>query len=204
MAETTERRARRILLCAGGGYQVFNLPALILSLLKHFADDVQVVLSPLAAKMTSVYSVEVASRHPVFVEMDDCSTDVYVPHIELGRDVDLVLVYPATASIMGKIANGIADELIAAIVLATEAPVFFVPIANPSMLEHPAVVRNVEQLQNDGYVVLPSPPALEIATREGLTEGGGAFPLPTLLTRMASALRDPAASRARRRPQKNA
>lgn len=180
-----------MLLCAAGGYQAYALPHLILALLKHFADDVQVVLSAAAEKMTSKYAIEVASRHPVFVEIDDHTSDVWVPHIELSRNCDLILVYPATASIIGKIANGIADELIAAIVIAAEVPVFFVPIANTAMLEHPAMLRNLETLRRDGYTVLPSPPALEIATREGLAEAGSAFPLPTLLTRMSAALKDP-------------
>jgi phosphopantothenoylcysteine decarboxylase/phosphopantothenate--cysteine ligase len=188
-----------MLLCAAGGYQAYALPHLILALLKNFADDVQVVLSPAAAKMTSKYAIEVASRHPVYVEIDDHGPDVWVPHIELSRNCDLILVYPATASIIGKIANGIADELIAATVLAATVPVFFVPIANTSMLEHPAMHRNIQRLRDDGYVVLPSPPALEIATREGLAEAGAAFPLPTLLTRMTAALKDPSLAAARRR-----
>lgn len=192
------KRARRMLLCAAGGYQAFALPGFILSLLKNFADDVQVVLSPMAAKMTSTYAVEIASRHPVYIELDDRGPDVWVPHIELARDVDIVLVYPASMSIIGKVANGIADELISAIVLATTAPVFFVPIANPAMLQHPAMKRNIEQLRSDGYVVLPSPPAMEIATREGLMDAGSNFPLPTLLTRMFSALADRTVGAARR------
>jgi phosphopantothenoylcysteine synthetase/decarboxylase len=196
---TTGPRAKRLLLCAAGGYQAYALPHLIVALLRHFADDVQVVLSPAAAKMSSKYAIEVASRHPVYVEIDDRGPDVFVPHIELSRNCDLILVYPATASIMGKIANGIADELIAAIVMAATVPVFFVPIANTSMLEHPAMHRNIATLRGDGYVVLPSPPALEIATREGLAEAGSAFPLPTLLTRMTAALKDPAVAAAKRR-----
>lgn len=199
ITESSGPRAKRLLLCAAGGYQVYALPNFILSLLRHFADDVQVVLSPAAAKMTSKYAIEVASRHPVYTEIDDRGPDIWVPHIELSRNCDLILVYPATASIIGKIANGIADELIAAIVMAATVPVFFVPIANTSMLEHPAMHRNVEQLRADGYVVLPSPPALEIATREGLTESANAFPLPPLLTRMSAALRDPAVANAKRR-----
>jgi phosphopantothenoylcysteine synthetase/decarboxylase len=195
-----EHRAKRLLLCAAGGYQAYALPHLILALLRHFADDVQVVLSPAAAKMSSKYAIEVATRHPVYVEIDDRGPDVWVPHIELSRNSDLILVYPATASIIGKIANGIADELIAAIVMAATVPVFFVPIANTSMLEHPAMHRNIERLRADGYVVLPSPPALEIATREGLAAGGSAFPLPTLLMRMAAALKDPGVAAAKRRP----
>jgi phosphopantothenoylcysteine synthetase/decarboxylase len=193
------KRAKRMLLCAAGGYQVYGLPGFVLSLLKNFADDVQVVLSPMAAKMTSVYSVEVASRHPVYVELDDHSPEVWVPHIELGRDVDVILVYPATASIIGKVANGIADELISAIILATSAPVYFVPISNTAMLQHPAMLRNIEQLRADGYIVLPSPPALEIATREGLMDAGSNFPLPTLLTRMFASLNDPTLGSVKRR-----
>lgn len=200
MTETSTPRARRMLLCAAGGYQVYNLPGFILSLLRHFADDVQVILSPSAAKMTSTYAIEVASRHPVFTEMDDRGGDVWVPHIELSRGCDLILVYPATASIIGKIANGICDELIAATVIAATVPVFFVPIANSSMLEHPSLRRNIEQLRADGYVVLPSPPPVEIATREGLAEAGSGFPLPPLLMRMTAALKDRTTATARRQP----
>lgn len=189
MAEE-RKRARKILLCAAGGYQVYSLPGFVLSLIRHFADDVQVVLSRSACKLTSRYSVEVASRHPVFMEMDETSEDVYVPHIELSRDVDLILVYPATASVLGKVANGILDELIPALVIAASVPVFFVPITNQSMWEHPAVQRNVTVLRNDGYVVLPPLPSLEVATREGLAESVDAFPLPSLLLQMTAAIRD--------------
>jgi phosphopantothenoylcysteine synthetase/decarboxylase len=200
MTQTNIVRAKRILLCAAGGYQAYALPHFILTLLHHFADDVQVVLSPSAAKMASKYSIEIASRHPVYVEIDDRGPDVWVPHIELSRSCDLILVYPATANIIGKVANGIADELIPALIMAATIPVFFVPIANPSMLEHPAMLRNIERLREDGYVVLPSPPAVEIATREGLAEAGAAaFPLPPLLARMSAALRDPSHGSAKRR-----
>jgi phosphopantothenoylcysteine synthetase/decarboxylase len=185
---TVRRRARRVLLCATGGYQCYALPGFVLSLLRHFADDVQVVLSRAAAGMVSRKAVEVATRHPVFVEMDDTSSDVFVPHIELGRDVDLVLVYPATVNVVAKVAHGVADELIPALILATPAPVFFVPVANPLMWNHPASRRNLKTLRDDGYVVLPPLPGVEVATREGLDELADPFPLPTLLARMASAL----------------
>lgn len=182
------RRARRLLLCASGGYQCYTLPGLILSLLRHFADDVQVVLSRAAARLVSPLAVEAASRHPVFTEMEDTGPEVFVPHIELGRGVDVVLVYPATVNIVGKVANGIADELISALILATPAPVFFVPVANAAMWEHPAVRRNLRRLREDGYVVLPPLTGVEVATREGLEEMTEPFPLPTLLAQMASAL----------------
>lgn len=185
---TKARRARRLLLCATGGYQCYALPGFILSLLRHFADDVQVVLSRAAAKLVSRVAVEAASRHPVFIEMEDTSPDVFVPHIELGRKTDMVLVYPATVNIVAKVAHGIADELIPALILAATAPVFFVPVANPQMWSHPASRRNLKTLREDGYVVLPPLPGVEVATREGLQELEGPFPLPTLLAQMAAVL----------------
>jgi phosphopantothenoylcysteine decarboxylase/phosphopantothenate--cysteine ligase len=189
-----------MLLCAAGGYQCHALPAFVLALLRHFADDVQVVLSRAAAKLVAPLAVEVASRHPVFIEMEDQAEGVFVPHIELGRNVDLVLVYPATVNIVGKVANGIADELIAALVLATEAPVFFVPVANPAMWAQPAVRRNLDQLRADGYTVLPPLPGVEVATREGLAEAAEPFPLPSLLVQMAAALKGGRAGVAERAP----
>jgi len=186
MPETRTRRVRRLLLCAAGGYQCYALPGFVLTLLRHVADDVQVVLSRAAARLVSPYAVEAASRHRVYTEMDDTSSDVFVPHIELSRQAEMVLVYPATVNVLGKVAAGIADELIPALILAAEIPVFFVPIANPSMTDHPAVRRNVRQLRADGYVVLPPIPNVEIATREGLQEIQDPFPLPTLLAQMSS------------------
>jgi phosphopantothenoylcysteine synthetase/decarboxylase len=182
------RRARRLILCATGGYQCYALPGFVLSLLRHFADDVQVVLSRAAARLVSKVAVEAASRHPVFVEMDDTGPDVFVPHIELGRKVDMVLVYPATVNVVAKVAHGVADELIPALILATTAPVFFVPVANALMWSHPAARRNLKTLREDGYVVLPPLPGVEVATREGLEELEGPFPLPTLLAQMSSVL----------------
>ena len=181
-------RTGRILLCAAGGYQSYAVPGFVLALLKDAASDVQVVLSRAAARLVSRYAVEVVSRHPVYVEMEDTGPDVFVPHIELTRSADLVLVYPATVNILGKVAQGIADELIAALVLASSAPVFFLPVTNPAMWAHPAVQRNVRTLRDDGYVVLPPLEAVEVATREGLMETPEPFPLPTLLVQMRAAM----------------
>src|SRR5687767_9432296 len=123
--------------------------------------------------------------------MDQTGPDVFVPHIELGRNVDLVLVYPATVNIVGKVAHGIADELIAALVLATPAPVVFVPVANAQMWAQPAVRRNLRTLAEDGYLVLAPLAGVEVATREGLDEMTEPFPMPTLLAQLRSVLTDP-------------
>jgi phosphopantothenoylcysteine decarboxylase/phosphopantothenate--cysteine ligase len=189
---------RRLLLCATGGYQCFTLPGFVLSLLRHVAEDVQVVLSAAASRLVSPLAVQAACRHQVYVGMEDTGEGVFVPHIELGRQADLVLVYPATVNIVGKIANGVADELVAALVLATTAPVLFVPVSNPEMWAHPAVRRNLDRLREDGYVVTEPLSGVEVATREGLDAMSEPFPLPTLLPRIAAALRDAGPGRARR------
>ena len=184
------KRARRMLLCASGAYICYGLPRIVLHLLRHVADDVQVVLSPAAAKLVSPYALEVASRNRVFVNMDDRGDGIYVPHIELGRNIDLIVVFPATVNILGKVANGIADELISALILAAEVPVIFVPVSNPAMIDHPAVQRNIERLQSDGYVVTPPLVGPEVATREGMELLGESFPIPSLLLQVTAVLSD--------------
>lgn len=174
-------RVRKLLLCVCGGYQAYTVPGFIVELLLHFADDVQVVLSRSAVTMVAKDAVEVASRNPVYVELNDRAPGVYVPHIELTRNTDLTLVYPATVNLLGKLANGIADELIPALLMASETPTVIVPVANESMIKHPATKRNLEILRNDGYFVMDPPRTLEIATREGIEEHVGSFPYPPLL-----------------------
>lgn len=160
------------------------LPAFVLALLRHCADDVQVVMSRAAEKLASRYAIEVASRHRVFVEMDDQAEGVFVPHIELSRRADAIVVYPATANVLAKVANGIADELIPALIIGATVPVIFVPVTNEAMWRHPATQRNAKQLEADGYSVLPNVAIVEVATREGLDSSGPPFPLPTLLARL--------------------
>jgi len=198
-ADKKKQRLNRVLLCAAGGFQSYAIPGFVLSLLKHVADDVQVVLSRAAAKMTSRYAIEVASRHAVFVEMDDAAEGIHVPHIELSRSADVIIVYPATVNILGKVANGVADELISALVLAAERPVFFVPVCNDAMWNHPAVQRNVSTLRLDGYEVLPMIASMEVATREGLAEAPDVFPMPTLLAKLSASVRNPSFARVHRK-----
>jgi phosphopantothenoylcysteine decarboxylase/phosphopantothenate--cysteine ligase len=177
----TTHRARKVLLCVCGGYQAYTVPGFVVALLRHFADDVQVVLSRAAARLVSPDAVEIASRNRVFVDMFDRTDDIFVPHIELSRDTDLTLVYPATVNLIGKLAHGIADELIPALLLASETPTVIVPVANESMIAHPSTVRNLETLRRDGYLVVDPPSSVEIASRKDIDERVGPFPYPALL-----------------------
>ena len=97
---------RRLVLCATGAYQSFTLPGFILSLLRHVADDVHVVLSASAARLVSPLAVEAASHHAVHMDADGADDAL----AEVVREADLVLVYPATVNVVGKVANGIAGD----------------------------------------------------------------------------------------------
>jgi phosphopantothenoylcysteine decarboxylase/phosphopantothenate--cysteine ligase len=178
-------RARRLVLCATGAYQVFTLPGFVLALLRHAADDVRVVLSASAARLVSVAAVEAASHHPVLVGGggdDEAASAV-------AEDADLVVVYPATVNVVAKLASGLADDAVCGVVLSTAAPVIVVPFGNPKMWAAPAAAQSLARLQEIGYAVLPPLSGVEVATREGLAESTEPFPLPTLLARMTSALR---------------
>ena len=74
-----------------------------------------------------------------------------IAHIDLADWADLILVAPATANVIGKLANGIADDMVTTTLLATTAPVWLAPAMNVHMYDHPAVKRNLAQLQSDGY-----------------------------------------------------
>lgn len=181
-----QTRAKCLVLCVCGGYQAHTIPSFVVALRRHFADEVRVVLSHAAAKLVARDAVEVAARNPVFVEMDDKAGGIYVPHIELTQGADLVLVYPASVNLLGKLAHGIADELIPALLLASEVPAVIVPVSNRAMVRHPATQRNLATLRADGYVVLEPPDAVEIANPEELDDRVGPFPYPALLLCMAS------------------
>ena len=178
------KRVHKLVLCVCGGYQAHSIPAMIVALRVHFADEVQVVMSHSATTLISRDAVEVASRNPVFVAMTDRFAGVYVPHIELTQSSDLTLVFPASVSLLGKVAHGIADTLIPALLLASESPTVIVPVSNERMISHPATQRNIQTLRQDGYYVVNPPEAFEIAAIASADESLIAFPYPDLLSYM--------------------
>ena len=95
-------------------------------------------------------SVGALTGGKVFTELFDREDEQDIGHIRLAREADLVVVAPATADIIAKMAGGHADDLATAILLATESPILVAPAMNPTMWAHPATQRNIEILQGDG------------------------------------------------------
>ncbi|MDP4082982.1 MAG: bifunctional phosphopantothenoylcysteine decarboxylase/phosphopantothenate--cysteine ligase CoaBC [Bacillota bacterium] len=141
---------RKILLCVTGGIAAYKAAALTSKLVQAGA-QVKVVISESAAKFVTPLTFQALSRHVVYVDTFDEKNPKVIAHIDLADWADLILVAPATANTIGKIANGIADNMITTIMLATTAPVWIAPAMNVHMYDHPAVKRNISILAEYGY-----------------------------------------------------
>src|SRR5215217_2426378 len=139
----------RILLIVGGGIAAYKSLDLIRRLKERDA-SVRCILTKAAQEFITPLAAGALSGQKVFTDLFDPESEFDVGHIRLARDTDLILVAPATADLMAKMAHGLADDLASAVLLATDKPVLLAPAMNPAMWQHPATRRNVEQLAADG------------------------------------------------------
>lgn len=141
---------RRVLLGVTGSIAAHQAAALI-GLLKAELADVRVVMTRAATHFVTPLMLETLSGHPVSVEMFDDRPHPSIEHTALSSLADLVLIAPATANIIGKLAGGIADDLLSTLVLAADCPVVIAPAMNERMWRNPVVQRNVRFLRDVGY-----------------------------------------------------
>src|SRR5262245_49867351 len=144
---------KRILLIIGGGIAAYKSLDLIRRLRERgFA--VRVVMTRAAQEFVTPMSVGAIAGARPFTELFDPASELDVGHIRLARDTDLVVVAPATADLMAKMANGHADDLATAVLLATDKPVLIAPAMNPHMWAHAATRRNLATLVDDGIALV--------------------------------------------------
>lgn len=142
---------KKILLCVTGGIAVYKAVALTSKLVQAGA-DVKVILSESAAKFVTPLTFQAMSRNEVYTDTFTESNPQVISHIDLADWADLIIVAPATANTIGKLANGIADNMITTTLLATtKAPVWIAPAMNVNMYNHPAVKKNIDTLFGFGY-----------------------------------------------------
>jgi len=144
---------KHILLIISGGIAAVKLPDLIRKLTAQGA-RVTPVLTQSGAQFVTPLSIAALARSKVYTELFDLTEEAQMGHIELSRAADLILVAPATAQIMAKMAQGMADDLASTLLLATDTPVMIAPSMNVRMWQHPATQRNLKQLQEDGVQVI--------------------------------------------------
>jgi len=140
---------KRILLIISGGIAAYKSLDLIRRLRERGATVIP-VMTRAAEEFVTQLAVGALSAHKVHTDLFSRDDEVDVGHIRLARDCDLVLVAPATADLMAKMANGLANDLASTVLLATERPVLMAPAMNPKMWSNPAVSRNASQLLIDG------------------------------------------------------
>ena len=145
----------RILLVVGGGIAAYKACELI-RLIRKGGGDVTCVLTEGGAKFITAMTLAALSENPVHTTLWDLTSEVEMGHIQLSRTADLVVVCPATADLMARMAHGIADDLATTLLLATDKPVMAVPAMNVRMWDHAATQANVATLQARGVqVVMP-------------------------------------------------
>lgn len=143
-------KGKKILLCVSGGIAVYKAAALT-SKLTQAGAIVKVIMTESAIKFVQPLTFQALSRNDVYFDTFDEKDSSKIAHIDLADWADLVLVAPATANIIGKLANGIADCMVSTTLLATTAPVWIAPAMNVHMYDHPAVKRNITTLYSFGY-----------------------------------------------------
>lgn len=141
---------KNILLCVSGGIAVYKAVALV-SKLSQAGARVKVIMTASARQFVNPLSFQVMSKNDVYFDTFDEKDSNVIAHIDLADWADLILVAPATANVIGKLANGIADDMVTTTLLATTVPVWIAPAMNVHMYDHPAVKRNLAQLATDGY-----------------------------------------------------
>src|SRR3954469_13971015 len=177
-------QGKKILLIVGGGIAAYKACELI-RLLRKAGASVRCVLTAGGAHFVTPMTLAALSENPVHTSLWDLKDETEMGHIQLSREADLVVICPATADLLARMAAGIADDLATTLLLATDKPVLAAPAMNVRMWQHPATMRNVATLRGDGVTVmepnegpmacgefgpgrLPEPPAILAAIQDKL------------------------------------
>ena len=149
----TDLAKKRLLLGITGGVAAYKAAELVRLLVRQNA-EVQVVMTQAACQFITPVTMQALSGRPVFTDLWDNRIDNGMAHIDFTRGVDAVLVAPASADFIAKLAHGLADDLLSTLCLARVCPLLVAPAMNQQMWENPATQRNVAQIRADGIGVL--------------------------------------------------
>ncbi|WP_235189723.1 bifunctional phosphopantothenoylcysteine decarboxylase/phosphopantothenate--cysteine ligase CoaBC [Methylotenera sp. L2L1] len=144
---------KSIVLGITGGIAAYKAAELVRLLIKNNI-DVQVVMTQAACQFISTVTMQALSGKPVFTDMWDASIPNGMPHIELSRAADAIVIAPASADFIAKLVHGRADDLLSTLCLARDCELLVAPAMNKQMWENPATQRNIAQLVSDGIHIL--------------------------------------------------
>lgn len=153
MTDLSDLHGQRILLCVCGGIAAYKAAELVRRL-REAGADVQVAMTEDATRFVGTPTFQALSCHPVRLSLWDEAAEAAMGHIELARWADVIVVAPATANTLAKLANGFADDLVTTLCLATTAPIVVAPAMNHRMWLHPATQANMATLLSRGVRVI--------------------------------------------------
>src|SRR5574344_2852976 len=146
-------KGKKIVLGITGSIAAYKACLIIRGLVKQGA-EVQVVITPAGKEFITPLTLSTLSSHPVISEFFSNRDGTWNSHVDLGLWADAMLIAPATASTIGKMANGIADNMLITTYLSMKAPVFIAPAMDLDMYRHPSTQRNISILKSFGNIIL--------------------------------------------------
>lgn len=168
MTDTSLLNARkRALLGLTGGVAAYKAAELA-RLLIHEGVDVQVVMTESACHFVGKTTLQALTGKPVFTDLWDASISSSMAHIDLSRNMDVILIAPASADFIAKLASGIADDLLSTLCLARDCPLLIAPAMNRQMWENPATQRNLSTLGRDGVTILGPASGIQACGETGM------------------------------------
>jgi phosphopantothenoylcysteine decarboxylase / phosphopantothenate---cysteine ligase len=171
-----ERPNARLLIGMAGSIHSALIFTYLDELQERFAGEVAFVLTSSASQMVSVPALRACAPDRVFTDQWDSSPVVPMPlHIRLATWADAFVVLPASANLLGKAANGIADDLLTTLLISYQRPIVFAPAMNIAMWQSKPVQRNVQRLKEDGHLVVHADPGLDVQGGE-VVQGVGPTP----------------------------
>lgn len=189
MTGTSSPNTRRLLLGLTGGVAAYKAAELARMLIRD-GIEVQVIMTESACRFVGTATLQALTGKPVFTDLWDASVPDSMAHIDLSRNMDAILVAPASADFIAKLANGMADDLLSTLCLARDCPLLIAPAMNRQMWENPATQRNLFTLERDGVAILGPASGIQACGETGmgrmleaheLAEAARAFFQPKLL-----------------------
>lgn len=149
-------KGKHILMGITGSIAAYKAAILVRLLVKNGA-EVKIIMTPLAKEFITPLTLATLAKNPILVDFFDPTNGNWNSHVDLGLWADAYLIAPATANTMGKMANGVADNLLLTSYLSARCPVFVAPAMDLDMYQHPANQKNIETLRAYGnYVIEPA------------------------------------------------
>ncbi|MFA6308721.1 MAG: bifunctional phosphopantothenoylcysteine decarboxylase/phosphopantothenate--cysteine ligase CoaBC [Clostridia bacterium] len=167
-------KGKNVVIGVCGGIAAYKVVEVV-SRLRKLSANVFVVMTEHGTKFVTPLTFQSISHNPVYTDMFAVPDEWDIEHISLANRADIVLIAPATANVIGKIANGIADDMLTTTLLATKAPVVLAPAMNYNMYDNDIVQENISKLKNSGFYILEP----EVGKMAEGSEGKGRLPEPS-------------------------